>query len=78
MMPATIPSPRNNPNPAPQRLPDVEILQAFASCFHANDTEINSVAFTVSHDGADTVRTTTISRNGIVERQSGPTAIRRS
>jgi hypothetical protein len=78
MMPATIPSPRNNPNPAPQRLQDVEILQAFASCFHANDAEINSVGFTVSHDGADTVRTTIISRNGIVERQSGPTAIRRS
>ena len=78
MMPATIPSPRNNPNPVPQRLQDVEILQAFASCFHANDTEINSVGFTVSHVGAETVRTTTISRNGIVERQSGPTAIRRS
>jgi hypothetical protein len=78
MMPATIPSPRNNPNPVPQRLQDVEILQAFASCFHANDTEINSVGFAVSHDGAETVRTTTISRNGIVERQSGPTAIRRS
>lgn len=78
MMPATIPSPRNNPNPAPQRLQDVEILQAFASCFHINDTEVSSVSFTVSHDGADTVRTTAISRNGIVERQSGPTAIRRS
>jgi hypothetical protein len=78
MMPATIPSPRNNPNPTPQRLQDVEILQAFASCFHANDTEINSVRFTVSHVGAETVRATTISRNGIVERQSGATAIRRS
>lgn len=78
MFPATIPSPRNNPNPMPQRLQDVEILQAFASCFQVHAHEVNSVAFTVSHDGADTVRTTTISRNGIVERQSGPTAIRRS
>ena len=78
MMPGTIPSPRNNPSPAPQRLQDVEILQAFASCFHVHDTEVSSVAFTVSHDGAETVRTTTISRNGIVERQSKPTAIRRS
>lgn len=78
LMPSTIPSPRNNPNPEPQRLQDVEILQAFASCFHTKDTEVNSVAFTVSHDGAETVRTTTISLNGIVERQSGPTAIRRS
>lgn len=78
VMPATIPSPRNNPNPAPQRLQDVEILQAFASCFHTDAAEVNSVAFAVSHEGAETVRTTTISRNGIVERQSGPTAIRRS
>ncbi|HCF3624732.1 TPA: hypothetical protein NID04_000143 [Pseudomonas aeruginosa] len=78
MFPATIPSPRNNPNPMPQRLQDVEILQAFATCFQVHQHEVNSVAFTVSHDGADTVRTTTISRNGVVERQSGPTAIRRS
>lgn len=78
MMPATIPAPRNNPNPVPQRLQDVEILQAFATCFHTSETEVNSVAFAVSHDGAETVRTTTISRNGIIERQSGPTAIRRT
>lgn len=78
MFPATIPSPRNNPNPMPQRLQDVELLQAFATCFQVHQHEVNSVAFTVSHDGADTVRTTTISRNGVVERQSGPTAIRRS
>lgn len=78
MFPATIPSPRNNPNPPPQRLQDVEILQAFVTCFQVHQHEVNSVGFTVSHDGADTVRTTTISRNGLVERQSGPTAIRRS
>lgn len=78
MMPSTIPSPRNNPSPMPQRLENVEILHAFASCFHATEAEINHVQFTVSHDGADTVRSTTISRNGIIERQSGPTAIRRT
>lgn len=78
MMPATIPSPRNNPSPTPQQLHDVEILQAFSSCFQVHPNEINSVTFAVSHDEADTVRTTTISRDGIVERQSNPTAIRRS
>lgn len=77
-MPATIPSPRNNPNPAPQQLQSVEILKAFSDCFQVHAPEVNSVAFTVAHDGAETVRTTTISRNGIVERQSAPTAIRRS
>lgn len=78
LLPATIPAPRNNPNPPPQRLQDVELLQAFASCFHADDNDLNYVNFTVSHDGAETVRATTITRNSVVQRQSGPTAIRRS
>ena len=78
MFPATIPSPRNNPTPPTQQLHDVEILKAFATCFQVRNDEISSVGFAVSHDGADTVRTTTIRRNGVVERQSGPTAIRRS
>lgn len=78
MFPATVPSPRNNPTPAAQRLDEVEILQAFATCFKVNDDEVNAVTFAVSYDGSDTVRTTSISRNGAVERISGPTAIRRS
>lgn len=78
LLPATIPAPRNNPSPPPQQLQDVELLQAFASCFHADDNDLNYVNFAVSHDGAETVRATTITRNGVVQRQSGPIAIRRS
>lgn len=78
MLPATIPAPRNNPNPLPQSLQNVEILQAFASCFHVNETELNYVNFSVSHVGVETVRSTTITRNGVMQRQSGKTAIRRS
>lgn len=78
LLPATIPAPRNNPGPPPQQLQDVELLQAFASCFHADDNDLNYVNFAVSHDGAETVRATTITRNGVVQRQSGPIAIRRS
>lgn len=78
LLPATIPAPRNNPNPPPQRLQDVEILQAFANCFHADANDLNYVNFTVSHDGAETVRSTTITRNDVIQRQSGQTAIRRS
>ena len=78
LMPATIPSPRNNPNPQPQALADVEILQAFASCFHADANDVNSVSFTVAPAGAETVRSTAISRNGVMQHQSGQTAIRRS
>ncbi len=78
LLPATIPAPRNNPNPPPQQLQDVEILQAFANCFHADEGDLNYVNFAVSHDGAETVRSTSITRDGVVQHQSGQTAIRRS
>jgi hypothetical protein len=78
LLPATIPSPRNNPHPPAQKLADVEILQAFANSFHANEQDLNYVEFAVAHDGADTVRATTISRDGVVQHQSAATAIRRS
>lgn len=78
LMPATIPSPRNNPNPAPQCLEDVKILKAFADCFGAEAKEISYVSFSVAHDGADTVRSTTITRNGVEQHRSAMTAIRRT
>lgn len=78
LLPATIPSPRNNPSPPPQTLADVEILRSFASCFKTADEELNYVTFTVEHRGADTVRSTTITRNGQEQRKSNMTAIRRS
>jgi hypothetical protein len=78
LLPATIPSPRNNPNPPPQTLQDVQILQAFATCFRADANDLNYVTFTVAHDGADTVRSTTVTRNGVQQRQSALTAIRRA
>jgi hypothetical protein len=78
LFPATIPSPRNNPSPIPQTLEQVHILKAFADCFKADESDVNSVTFAVAHDGADTVRSTTIVRDGAVQRQSNQTAIRRS
>ena len=78
VMPATIPSPRNNPRPPAQRLDEVELLQAFHRCFGGRDEEVNYVEFAVEHDGPDKVRTTIVSRDGIVQRQSKPTAIRRA
>lgn len=78
MFPSTIPSPRNNPNPPPQALGDVEILSAFANCFKANEQDLNSVSIAVAHAEADTVRSTTVVRNGEVQKQSNLTAIRRS
>lgn len=78
VLPATVPAPRNNPTPTPQRLQDVEILKAFADGFKVRNEEISYVQFAVAHDGADTVRSTTITRDGAIQRQSNMTAIRRT
>jgi hypothetical protein len=78
LLPATIPSPRNNPNPPAQKLAEVEILKAFADCFKANDHDISSVTFAVAHAGAETVRSTTVVRDGITQRTTRMTAIRRT
>ena len=78
VLPATVPSPRNNPNPASQRLDEVEILTAFNDCFRGNPEEINYVGFEVEYRGVDMVRTTTVRRSGDVQRASEATAIRRA
>jgi hypothetical protein len=78
LFPATIPSPRNNPHPAPQRIEEVEILKAFHDCFKGRDEELNKVNIEVSYKGADTMRTTRIERDGVFVRESEATAIRRS
>lgn len=78
LFPQTIPSPRNNPNPVAQSLKNVQILQAFYNCFGGKPEEINSVTFEVAHKGAETVRTTRITRGHVVIRESQPTAIQRS
>lgn len=78
VLPATIPSPRNNPHPPAQRLEDVQLLKAFHACFNGRDAEVNYVEFEVRHHGADTVRKTKVVRNGATERESDETAIRRA
>lgn len=78
LFPGTIPSPRNNAAPQPQTIDDVQILRAFHKCFGGRDDELNRVSFEVAHRGAETVRSTTIERGGTQQRQSSPTAIRRS
>lgn len=78
VMPATIPSPRNNPHPAPQRLEDVQLLKAFHDCFKGRDEEVNYVEFEVHHQGSETVRKTKVVRDGATQRESDETAIRRA
>ena len=78
VFPATIPSVRNNANPKAQSLLQVEILQAFHTCFQGRDEEVNYIDFEVAHRGTDVVRKTTVTRNGTLQRQSELTAIRRA
>jgi len=78
LFPATIPSVRNNPRPQAQSLHEVELLKAFHECFKGRDDEVNHVTFEVAYAGNDTVRQTTIMRNGTIQRQSGQSAIQRA
>ena len=78
LMPATIPSARNNPNPKAQPLGDVQFLNALNDCFGGFEQEVFSVDFEVGNQGPELVRTTRITRNGAVVRESTATPIRRS
>lgn len=78
LFPGTIPSPRNNPSPRVNALDDVGLLKAMHECFGGHDNEVNSVAISVAHEGAETVRSTSISRGGVERKGSEPTPIRRS
>jgi hypothetical protein len=78
VLPATIPKPRNNPHPEPQRLVDVGLLDAFHRCFKGESSEVNYVDFRVEYRGADILRTTHVIRDGILQKESAPTPIQRT
>ena len=77
LFPKTVPSVRNNPNPEPHTLKEVSFLDALNTCFGGFFDEINRVRFLAAHNGSDTVRTTSIERNGQTQRVSRATPIRR-
>lgn len=78
VLPATVPSPRNNPHPPAQHLEDVELLGAFNTCFGGREDEVNYVDFQVKHKGSEILRTTTTWRGGEKQKVSRADAIRRS
>lgn len=77
MLPATIPSPRNNPAPAPQAIGSVGILDALHRCFGGRDAEVHSVQISTRYEGADIQRKTRIELAGDVMRESKFTSIKR-
>lgn len=78
VMPATIPSPRNNPHPLAQPLESVQLLKAFHTCFGGRDEEVDYVDFEIEHRGSETLRKTFVRRAGSIVRESESTAIRRA
>lgn len=78
LFPGTIPSPRNNPSPKGQPIAQVEFLQVLHNAFGGRDEELNFVDFSVGYQGNDTVRSTTIRRDGDIVAESNMTAIRRT
>ncbi len=78
LFPATVPSPRNNPRPRLNQLEDVGILEAMNACFGGQADQVHQVEIEVAHQGADTVRKTTIRRGLDVLKQSDLTPIRRA
>lgn len=77
VFPATIPKPRNNPCPKPQKLKDVRILKVLHDLFGGLDDEVNFVFIEASMSGVDTVRTTSVYRNNVLRKKSQPTKIQR-
>jgi hypothetical protein len=78
LFPSTIPSPRNNPNPAPHALEELEFLSALATRFGVREEEISTVEFEVRYKGTDIERLTTIRKAGVAQRKSTWTPIRRA
>lgn len=78
LFPRTIPSARNNPNPPPHKLGEIEFLAILANRFGVSDDEVYEVELGVRQRGNEVERMTTISRAGATDRASGWTAIRRS
>lgn len=78
ILPSTVPSPRNNPEPPPQILADVRFLNVLSEAFGCRDEEITQVSFLVAQDGQNVVRTTKLVRDGKEVAVSKPTAIRRA
>jgi len=77
MFPSSVPAPRNNAAPQPQRVGNVGILDAMHRCFGGRDEEVHSVFFEARYEGTDLQRKTRIERNGTLMRATGFTSIKR-
>jgi hypothetical protein len=77
LFPSTVPSVRNNPNPSPHLLDELPLMKAFSDCFNVLENEINSVYMKVENRGSDVARSTEVFRDGVSQKRSKYTPIRR-
>jgi len=78
LFPQTVPSVRNNPAPETHKLQNVEFLKIMYDAFGCRDNSLNKVSFVASNSGADIVRRTEITREGVVQKFSAQTPIKRN
>ncbi len=77
LFPKTVPTVKNNPNPEPHSLDEVQFLKALNDCFGGWLNEVNKVRFLAAHKDENTVRTTSVERDGVIIHESNPTPIKR-
>jgi hypothetical protein len=77
LFPSTVPSVRNNPSPNPHVLSDLPLMKAFSDCFNVLEAELNDVFVKVENRGVDVARSTEVFRDGVSQKRSKYTPIRR-
>ncbi len=78
LLPGTVPTPRNNPSPAPHALDEVEFLSVLHQAFGGEASELHTVQIEVRQRQNEIERRTVVARGGMECRASNWTAIRRS
>lgn len=78
LLPKSIPDVRNDPEPEPNKIENVEFLNALQKCFGGKESELNQVRVRTEHRGSNTVRKTTIIRDGKVCKSSKFRVIKRN
>lgn len=78
LFPRSIPHPRNNPNPPPNSLEQIEFLQALSRAFGGDAASSYNVELEVRYEGRDLQRRTRVTRGDEEAMASKWTSIRRS
>ena len=78
LFPRTKPDARNNPNPPAWRLEELPFIHALATTFRCKAEEIVQVRIQTQMNGANIERKTTLTRSGVILRESKWTQIKRA